>query len=78
MANKYYILNPTQYNTYLSNIEYDPVWNVAGTECIVEIIPPYNIPEFIHIFESSNSVQDYINNPIRIDEWYQPDISEMP
>ena len=78
MASKYYILSATQYNFHLGSLEYDPIWNVAGTECIIEVSPSYNVPEVLHGFGDSNSVQDYINNPIRIDEWYQPDVSELP
>jgi len=78
MASKYYILNSDQYNLHLGNLEYDPVWNIAGTECIIEVSPSYNVPEVLHGFGDSNSVQNYINDPIRIDEWYQPDISELP
>ena len=78
MESKYYILNAAQYNFHLGNLEYDPVWNIAGTECIIEVSPSYNVPEVLHGFGDSNSVQNYINDPIRIDEWYQPDISEIP
>jgi hypothetical protein len=78
MANKYYILTLTQLDSHLGSLEYDPIWNVAETECIIEVSPSYNVPEVLHGFGNSNAVQDYINDPIRIDEWYQPDISEIP
>jgi hypothetical protein len=48
MESKYYILNSAQYNFHLGNLEYDPVWNIAGTECIIEVSPSYNVPEVLH------------------------------
>lgn len=78
MAQFYYILNVSQYNIHSNNLEYPPVWNVSGSECIIEVHHSYVISDYLVKFEQSNHCQDYINNSIRIDEWYQPDVSELP
>jgi len=78
MAQFYYILNVSQYNVHSDNLEYTPVWNVAHTQCIVEVKPTYVISNYLFKFENANIVQDYIYHPIRINEWYQPDVSELP
>lgn len=78
MASKYYILNSSSYSTVENDLEYAPVWNVSGSQCIIEVDSSYNVSTFFSVFGNSNEVQDYINNPIRIDEWYQPDESEIP
>ena len=74
----YYILNSGQLTEHTNNLDHPPVWNVANTQCIVEVNPSYVIENYLVKCEKSNDVQDYINDPIRIDEWYQPDISEIP
>lgn len=78
MAQHYYILNSDQYNTHSSNIEYSPLWNVNGSECVVEVHHSYVIENYLVKFEQANHCQDWIYSPERIDEWYEPDISEIP
>jgi len=78
MAQFYYILNVSQYNVHSDNLEYSPVWNVSGSECIIEVHHSYVISDYLVKFEKSNDVQDWIYSSNRIDEWYQPDISEIP
>lgn len=78
MANYYYILTSTQYADHQDNINYTPLWNVSGSECVVEVSSTYSIPSYSHVFGNNTSVQDYIYDPIRINEWYEPDESELP
>lgn len=78
MAQHYYILNLDQYNQHSSNIEYPAVWNINADQCIIEVHHSYVIENYLVKFEQSNHCQDFINDPSRIDEWYQPDISEIP
>jgi len=79
MTSKYYILTSDQYLEHNGNLEYDVVWNINRSQCIIEVDSSYNVPNVLHGFGSdANSVQDYINDPIRIDEWYEPDISLIP
>ena len=47
MAQFYYILNVSQYNVHSDNLEYTPVWNVAHTQCIVEVKPTYVISNYL-------------------------------
>ena len=78
MASRYYIINSSSLSTVENDLEYAPVWNVSGSQCIIEVDSSYTVPTFFLVFGNSNEVQDYIYNPIRIDDWYQPDISEIP
>ena len=77
MASKYYILNLDQYEEHSNTLEYPPVWNVAHTQCIIEVDSSYHVPNVLHGFGSANAAQDYTHHPDRIDEWYQPDESEL-
>ena len=78
MASRYYIINSSSLSTIEDDLEYTPVWNVSGSECIIEVAVGYNPSSYFKKFRTSNECQDYINDPIRIDEWYQPDVSELP
>ena len=78
MASRYYIINSSSLSTIEDDLEYTPVWNVSGSECIIEVAVGYNPSSYSKKFRTSNECQDYINDPIRIDEWYQPDVSELP
>ena len=78
MASRYYILNSSSLSTIENDLEYTPVWNVSGSEFIIEVAVGYSVAGYLNKFTTSNDCQDYINNPIRIDEWYQPDVSELP
>ena len=73
----YYILSNEQLAEHIDTLEYIPSWNVAHTQCIVEVKPTYVISNYLVKFENANIVQDYIYHPIRINEWYQPDESEL-
>jgi hypothetical protein len=77
MASKYYILNLYQYEEHSNTLEYTPAWNVAHTQCIIEVDSSYYVPNFFSVFGNANECQDYIYHPDRIDEWYQPDESEL-
>ena len=77
MASKYYILSNEQLAEHIDTLEYIPSWNVAHTQCIVEVKPTYVISNYLVKFEKANDVQDWIHSPNRIDEWYQPDESEL-
>jgi hypothetical protein len=77
MANYYYILTSAQYTEHQDNIDKSPLWNLSGSECVVEVDSTYSIPSFSYIFDNNNSVQNYIYDPIRINEWYEPDESEL-
>lgn len=77
MAQFYYILNSDQYNEHSNNLEYAPLWNVDKTQCVIEVNENYTINNYMFMFQNSNIVQDYIYHPIRINEWYQPDESEL-
>ena len=73
----YYILNNEQLAEHADTLEYTPAWNVAHTQCIVEVKSTYVIPNYLFKFENNRTIQDYIHHPTRIDEWYQPDESEL-
>ena len=73
----YYILSNEQLTEHVNTLEYTPAWNVAHTQCIVEVKPTYVISNYLVKFEKANDVQDWIYSPNRIDEWYQPDESEL-
>lgn len=73
----YYILSNEQLAEHADTLEYSPTWNVAHTQCIVEVKPTYVISNYLVKFEKANDVQDWIYSPNRIDEWYQPDESEL-
>jgi len=77
MASKYYILNSDQYNEHSNNLEYTPMWNVNESACVVEVNPSYVINNYQVKFENNNDCQNWIYSPERIDEWYQPDESEI-
>jgi len=77
MASKYYILNSSSLAAHEDNLDKDVTWNISGSQCIIEVDSTYNVPTFFSVFGNANEVQDYIYNPIRIDEWYQPDESEL-
>jgi len=78
MESRYFIINSSTYNTIESNLDKSPVWNVSRSECIIEVAVGYDPPSYSHKFRTPNECQDYIYNSVRIDEWYQPDESEMP
>jgi hypothetical protein len=78
MAQFYYIINSSSYSDVENDLDCLVHWNVSGSECIIEVHHSYVISDYLVKFEQSNHCQDYINDPIRIDEWYQPDISEIP
>tara|TARA_B100000497_G_scaffold127328_1_gene168733 strand:- start:679 stop:915 length:237 start_codon:yes stop_codon:yes gene_type:complete len=78
MSSRYYIINSSSYSTVENDLEHSPVWNVSGSECIIEVAVGYDPPSYFKKFRTSNECQDYINNSIRIDEWWQPDVSELP
>lgn len=78
MASRYYIIDSSTYSSIENNLEYPPAWNVDQSQCIIEVAVGYDPPSWFIKFRSSNECQDYINHPDRIDEWYQPNISELP
>ena len=78
MSSRYYIINSSSYSDLADDIENPVHWNVSGSQCIIEVNVGYTPSGYLNKFTTSNGCQDYINDPIRIDEWYQPDISEIP
>ena len=78
MESRYYIINSSSYSNVENDLDCLVHWNVSGSQCIIEVAVGYDVSSYSNKFITSNECQDYINDPIRIDEWYQPDISEMP
>jgi hypothetical protein len=77
MAQFYYIINSSSYSDVENDLDCLVHWNISGSQCIIEVAVGYNPSFYSKKFRTSNECQDYINDPIRIDEWYQPDESEM-
>lgn len=78
MTSRYFIINSSTFSIIENDLDKSPLWNVSGSECVIEVATGYDPPSYSHKFRTPNECQDYINDPIRIDEWYQPDISLIP
>jgi len=78
MESRYYIINSSSHSDVENDLDCLVRWNVSGSQCIIEVAVGYDVSSYSNKFITSNECQDYINDPIRIDEWYQPDISEIP
>ena len=74
---RYFIINSSTYNDIENNLDKFPMWNVSGSECVIEVAVGYDPPSYSHKFRTSNECQDFIYHPDRINEWYQPDESEI-
>ena len=78
MESRYYIITSESYSNLENSIEYSPSWNVSGSQCVIEVAVGYEVGSYIKKCRTSNELQDYIYDPIRINEWYEPDESEIP
>jgi len=78
MATRYYLMNSESFSNIENDIDNGVVWNISSSQCVIEVDISYQPPSYSQKFRTNLECIDYIYNPIRIDEWFQPDISEIP
>lgn len=56
---KYYLITSVEYNSNHSEIEYDPVYTLDNTKCIIEVEDNYTVENYIEVFETANAVNNF-------------------
>lgn len=65
---KYYILTPEQYQEHSNATDQQVIWTLDNTHCIIEVENAYSINQYVHVFETSNQVNDWRFDP-STEEW---------
>jgi hypothetical protein len=78
MNTLYYLIEASYYPNYENSLDQLPVWKLDKSQCLIEVPFDFEVYPYINSWDNSNEFQDYIHNPIRVDEWVEIDISEIP
>lgn len=78
MNTLYYLIESSYYPNYENSLDQLPVWKLDKSQCLIEVPFDFKVYPYINSWDNSNEFQDYIHNPIRVDEWVEIDISEIP
>lgn len=60
----YYLISKSEYDTNHSTN--DPVWNLSGSECVIQVSSDYTVSNYIQAFTTSG---DFISWRCHEDNW---------
>ena len=69
MNRRYYLLTTEQYSIIEEDLEYPPAWNLANTQCIIEVQVGYEVSLYLQKFRSAGECNSWRFHPDRINEW---------
>jgi hypothetical protein len=69
MNRRYYLITAEQYSNVADDLEYSPAWNLANTQCIIEVSMGYEVPGYLMKFGSPEECNSWRFHPDRINEW---------